>query len=207
MLDFQNFYMEVKGIEIANLDRKIDVLVLIIEELIRENQTGLIFGLLSHLSHSKLNSEDSEAKKNFDEFSLQKVENVILGHVFQRIINPELDQKEKDPEAEDNAHEGENILKEEPQSHTPTKFGLKPDSKRLKAFNFLMKAGKKATSAVLKSTHVTDINPTSQNLSLLKQIWWDSSRVEGLKSLMKLVEILNELSIEFSKADLFKSEL
>jgi hypothetical protein len=53
-----------------------------IEELIRENETGLIFGLLSNLNQKSLNMTDPESKKQFSEFDLQKVENVILGHVF-----------------------------------------------------------------------------------------------------------------------------
>jgi hypothetical protein len=118
-------------------------LILIIEELIRENQTGLIFGLLTHLSNSKLNSDDfnsPENMKNFDDFNLQKVENVILAHVFQRIIDPPAREPSEAKETD----------QDEPPS--PTKFGLKPDSKRLKAYNFLMNAGKKATSAVLSTT-------------------------------------------------------
>jgi hypothetical protein len=71
-----------------------------------------------------------------------------------------------------------------------------------------MNAGKMAKSsaaAVLNKTN--ELDSSNKNLSLLKQIWWSSSRVNGLKSLMKLVDILNDLGIEFSKVELFNPEI
>jgi hypothetical protein len=85
--DFQTFYQELKDLPKNDSDHKVDVLVLMIEELIRENENGLIFSLLSNMNQTSLDSSSVEQKKNFTEFDLEKVENVILGQMFQRIIS------------------------------------------------------------------------------------------------------------------------
>jgi hypothetical protein len=59
-----------------------------IEGLLRENQSNLLFALLSAVSRdfdfSKLGDASS---KNFEDFSFEKVEDVILSHVLQNLVN------------------------------------------------------------------------------------------------------------------------
>ena len=59
-----------------------------IEGLLRENQSNLLFALLNAVSRdfdfSKLGDTSS---KNFEDFSFEKVEDVILSHVLQNLVN------------------------------------------------------------------------------------------------------------------------
>lgn len=84
-------------------------------------------------------------------------------------------------------------------------LGLPSDSKRLRALNMLFEAGKNAKSAIVKSTF--DTESSSLNLSLINQIKWSSSRAEGLKSLLKLVDIFRDFEAELPQSLLFDPKI
>ena len=65
------------------------MLILLVEGLLQEGRSDLLFGLLSSVSATFDPSKQKNYAEIIDEFDFEKVESVILSHVLQRVVYPD----------------------------------------------------------------------------------------------------------------------